>query len=108
MHVNVDDMVALTISARLKQAIELFISENNIPVRNALALKWKVSRASKNGDSFAADVLRISIPVLPRDENENLMNDPDKHSEFNLIAKVAPKLKFRRVSTLTKNFTGIT
>lgn len=35
----------------------------------------KVTRASLNGDSFAADVLRVAILVPRRDENGNVAPD---------------------------------
>lgn len=57
----------VSLSEKLKSAIEEYAQEQNITIQDG----YKVSRASLNGDSFGADVLRISIPVTRKDENGN-------------------------------------
>lgn len=58
-----------SLTEKLKCAIVEYVAKE---ANGSMAVDgWKVSRASRNGDSFAADVLRISVPVHKRDENHN-------------------------------------
>lgn len=54
------------LSDKLKSAIEEYALEQNIPEHDEL----KVTRASLNGDSFAADVLRITIPCASKQSED--------------------------------------
>lgn len=82
---------------RLSEAIEKYAEEREIPVLG----RCKVVRASQNGDSFAADVMRITIELPAKDDDsDNNNNSP----AMKLIAKVAPKLTFRRVSGQDNSF----
>lgn len=58
------------LSEKLRSAIEEYAVGQGATVQDGL--KW--TRASLNGDSFAADVIRISIPVPKKDENENVVD----------------------------------
>lgn len=57
----------VSLSEKLKGAVEEYALERNASLEDGL----KVNRASLNGDSFAADVFRISIAGKPQDENGN-------------------------------------
>lgn len=58
----------ISLSEKLTGAIEDYAVKQGVSVQDGL----KVSRASLNGDSFAADVLRVSILVPTKDENDNI------------------------------------
>lgn len=58
------------ISEKLRTAIQEYALDQGATVQDGL--KW--TRASQNGDSFAADVIRISITVPKKDENENVVD----------------------------------
>lgn len=116
----------MELSRKLTGAIAVYATEKGYSVHDSM----KVTRASLNGDSFAADVLRISIGKPNKDINDNdtgnryvikfkakrsttpnvsslprvLVTSADPVTELRLIAKVAPKSEFRRemykISTL--------
>lgn len=62
------------LSESLKCAVEAYAKQQNVFALDDL----KVTRASQNGDSFAADVLRISVAVLDKDENGNNALEAEK------------------------------
>ena len=57
----------MELSRKLTEAIAVYAAEKGYSVRDSM----KVTRASLNGDSFAADVLRISIGKPNKDINDN-------------------------------------